>query len=128
MHTRPQYCPHISTRCRTLATGLALAVVASLTIAVAHADSDHDNKPRHHHRDRQFTSQDRATQLRESGAILPLVDVIRLSGVESEGQVSGVELEMEDDRPVYELKVLTKTGRVRKYHVDPSNGHILEVE
>ncbi|PTW59723.1 putative membrane protein YkoI [Breoghania corrubedonensis] len=115
-------------RRRLAVVAAALAVTTALTLAAAHADTDHDGSGHKNRTEHELTSQDRAIRLRESGAILPLVDIIRLSGVERAGKVIGVELETEDGHPVYELKVLTEEGRVREYHIDPSNGRILEVD
>ena len=113
---------------RRIAAGLALAAFAGLSMAAAWADGDHGEKSGRPRDDHIITSQDRAIRLRESGKILPLVDVIRLSGLENAGQVIKVELEMEDGQPVYEIKIMSENGRVREYHIDPSNGRILEVD
>ena len=44
------------------------------------------------------------------------------------GDVLKVELENEDDRYIYEVKVLAENGRVREIKLDAQDGSLIEIE
>jgi len=94
--------------------GLALAVLAATTLqpAVAHASDD-----------RARTSEVR--QLRESGKILPMEDILTRSRTAQPGQVVEVELDREDGRYIYEVKIIDDTDKVHKLEIDAASGDIL---
>ena len=77
---------------------------------------------------RPLTPQERATRLRDKGEILPLAKVIQMNGLDRIGRIIEVELEEENGRQIYELKVLTNDSVVREYYIDPVTGRILEIE
>jgi uncharacterized membrane protein YkoI len=93
---------------RLLPCLLAAAVACG---GAAAADDDHE--------------QDRARRAVEQGRMLPLREIIQRAESAFAGQV--VEAEMEDERgvPTYELKVLTRAGRVVKVRYDARTGALL---
>jgi uncharacterized membrane protein YkoI len=88
-----------------------LLVVAVACCGPAAAKDEHD--------------QDRARRAVEQGRMLPLREIIARAESTFAGQV--VEAELEDERgvPTYELKVLTRGGRVVKVRYDARNGALL---
>lgn len=44
------------------------------------------------------------------------------------GEVLKVEIESEDERYIYEVKVLARNGQVRKVKLDAQNGSLIEIE
>lgn len=101
----------------------AAALVLALTSASWAGSGERHGRDDDRH-GQELTSQERAIRLRERGDILPLAEIVRRSGLARRGRIIGVELEDEDDGPVYELKVLTDEGRVIEFHVDPATGRI----
>ncbi|WP_334154451.1 PepSY domain-containing protein [Tepidimonas sp.] len=91
-----------------LATALLAALLGGLPWA-AHADRDHD----------------RARAALLAGQILPLPVILDRVRPEVPGDVLEVELEREDGRWVYELKLLQPGGRLRKVAVDAATGQVL---
>jgi uncharacterized membrane protein YkoI len=66
------------------------------------------------------------------GEILPLVKILAIASEQVPGDVIEVELEDElDDKAralVYEIKILTSTGRVREVKIDARSGKVLSIE
>lgn len=97
---------------------LSLAVAAGLSAAVllsagtASADSDR-------------LRQNEVRQLREAGKILPIEDVLGRARAAQPGQVVEVELEREDGRFVYEVKLIDDGDRVHKLELDAASGEVL---
>lgn len=75
----------------------------------ARADSDHD----------------RARAALQAGDVLPLSVVLDRLAREQPGQVLEVELEREDGRWVYEVRLLQPGGRLVKLELDARNGELL---
>jgi uncharacterized membrane protein YkoI len=96
---------------KPLSTFLAPAMMlAAITSAPAWAaDNDHE----------------RARAALEAGQIRPLADI--LADVERRylGRVIETELDHEDGRWVYELKLLPSTGQIYKLEMDASSGTVL---
>lgn len=91
---------------------LPLALAALLLVATgrpAQADSDHD----------------RARAALLAGQVLPLSTVLERLSRERPGQVLKVELESEDGRWVYEVKLLQPDGRLVKLQLDAATGEPL---
>ena len=88
--------------------GLAVAF-AGLNALPAWADSDHD----------------RARQAVQSGQVLPLPAVLEALSREVPGQVLEVELEREDGRWIYEIKLLQSGGQLVKLKVDAQTARVL---
>ena len=64
-------------------------------------------------------------QLRESGQILSAEDILARSRSLQPGQVVGLELEREDGRWIYEVKLLQPGGQLLKLEVDASTGEVI---
>ena len=89
---------------------LFCALALLLAAAPAHADSD----------------QDRARAAVQAGQVLPLKTVLERLEREHPGQVLEVELERDDGRWVYEVKLLQAGGRLVKLEVDAGSGEVLK--
>lgn len=72
--------------------------------------------------------QQRALQLRESGEILPLEEILVISRKQVDGRILEVELKRKHGVLLYEIKILDINGRVWELKVDASNGTIIERE
>ncbi len=68
---------------------------------------------------------DRARQALEAGEVLPLKTVLDRVEREYPGQIMEVELDREDGRWVYEVKILRTGGALLKLKVDARNGALL---
>jgi len=97
---------------------LAAAILVVLTVAVpamrAESQSAKDCK----------SSQDCALDAFKSGQIKPLSEVLAVVRAKVPGEVVKVELEREDGIWVYEIKVLTPSGRRREVEI---NAHTLAI-
>lgn len=90
--------------------GLALVLaVAGLEPGLADEGDDHN----------------RARQALEAGEVLPLRTVLERVEKEYPGQVMEVELDREDGRWVYEIKILRPGGILLKLKVDARDGALL---
>lgn len=65
---------------------------------------------------------DRARQALESGEILPLRTILEQVEREVPGQIMEVELDRQDDRWIYEIKVLRRGGSLVKLKLDARDG------
>ncbi len=68
---------------------------------------------------------DRARAALQAGDVLPLDRVLQQVAQSHPGQVMAVELEREQDRWVYELKLLQPGGALLKLEVDAKTGEVL---
>ena len=93
-----------------LAAPLFCSLALLLATAPAHADSD----------------QDRARAAVQAGQVLPLKTVLERLERDHPGQVLEVELEHDDGRWVYEVKLLQAGGRLVKLEVDAGSGEVLK--
>lgn len=71
---------------------------------------------------------DAARRAVDSGQALTLVEVKRIVGERVPGEIVSVKLDREDDRLIYEFRILTANGRLVEAEVDAATGTILEVE
>ncbi|MCZ7559404.1 MAG: PepSY domain-containing protein [Burkholderiaceae bacterium] len=69
--------------------------------------------------------QQEVRQLRESGKILPMEDILGRARAAQPGQVVEVELERESGRYVYEVKVIDDADKVHKLELDAGSGELL---
>lgn len=76
----------------------------------ARADNDHD----------------RARAALQAGEILPLPKVLESVSKDHPGHVLEVELDRENGRWVYELKILQSNGQIVKLELDARNGQVLK--
>jgi len=101
---------------------LAAAVLAAITLAGTAPDAragDPDKDARE------------LAAIREAvknGELLPLPRILELALAKVPGDVVKTKLESEHGRLIYEVKVLTETGRVREVELDARNGEVLKVE
>lgn len=71
---------------------------------------------------------DKAMQLKESGQIMPLRDLIEQVSKDYPGRIIEVELEEEDGRYVYEMEIVNEQGVVTELDIDAGSGKVLKVE
>ena len=64
----------------------------------------------------------------QRGEVLPLVKILAIANQQVPGDVIEVELEDEKSALVYEIKILTSTGRVREVKIDARTGKVLKIE
>jgi uncharacterized membrane protein YkoI len=69
---------------------------------------------------------DRARQALQSGQVLPLAKILEKVAADVPGEVIETELEEENGRFVYEIKLITPTGRVMKLIYDASDASLLK--
>ncbi len=67
-------------------------------------------------------------RLMQSGAILPLQEILNIIGKERAARILEVELEIKDERPVYEIEFLGPDGKVWESNVDAATGEIITTE
>jgi uncharacterized membrane protein YkoI len=99
--------------------GLRAALSAALLMALlgagaSQAGDDHDH--------------DRARQALESGEILSLRTILERVERDHPGQIMEVELEREDGRWLYEIKLLRTGGALVKLKIDARNGALLGIK
>lgn len=69
-----------------------------------------------------------ARRLTESGAILPLEELLPAIQAQQPGRILELELERDRGRYLYEIEMLDEQGAVREFKVDAATGEILERE
>lgn len=89
---------------------LAVALAMILSSPLAIADND----------------QDRARAAVLAGTVLPLKTILERLEREHPGQVLEVELEHDDGRWIYEIKLLQAGGRLVKLELDAASGAVLQ--
>jgi len=63
----------------------------------------------------------------QSGEILPLSAILERVGSEYDGEMVEAELERKRGHPIYEIKMVTRDGRLLKLHYDARDGRKLLV-
>lgn len=96
-----------------------LALGVALLAGLLHAGSGWADDARDH---------DRARQALESGEILPLRTILERVERDYPGQVMEVELDREDGRWRYEIKLLRRDGALVKLVVDARDGRQLRMK
>lgn len=64
----------------------------------------------------------------QRGEVLPLEKILTIAKEQVPGDVIEVELEDEKKALVYEIKILTSTGRVREVKIDARTGKVIKIE
>jgi uncharacterized membrane protein YkoI len=64
----------------------------------------------------------------EARQALPLTRILQIAQTAVPGEIIEVELDREDGRLIYEVDILTSTGRLRQVEIDARTGEVLEVE
>ncbi len=95
---------------RSLAVLLAACLLAAGGVAAAGEDQDHEA----------------ARKAMARGEILPLTRILAVVAQASPGDVLKVELDRHGSRFVYEVKVLTRAGKVTEVQVDGKTGALVE--
>ena len=72
------------------------------------------------------SEQDRARAAVQAGKVLPLKTLLERLEREHPGQVLEVELEQDDGRWIYEIKLLQAGGRLVKLELDAASGAVLQ--
>lgn len=101
------------------ATSSLLVAALGLSVSLGLADERKHRRPHDH------------TAVREAlqrGEVLPLVKILAIASKEVPGDVIEVELEDEREALVYEIKILTSTGRVREVKIDARTGAVVSIE
>jgi uncharacterized membrane protein YkoI len=93
------------------AIATAVAAVALFSTGAASADSR--------------LRQNEVRQLRESGKILPMEDILARVRNLQPGQVVEIELDHEKGAYVYEVKVIDDKDKIHKLELDAGNGEVL---
>lgn len=99
---------------RVGAAALALAWLGGPGVAAAGERADAD--------------QDRARAAVRAGEAMPLPALLERVQRSHPGQVLRVELEQDDGRWIYELRLLQPDGRLLKLEVDARSGEVLEAK
>ena len=100
--------------------GFLLLGMLGLSMSLGLADERKHRKPRDHSAVREAL---------QRGEVLPLMKILAIASKEVPGDVIEVELEDdESDALVYEIKILTGTGRVREVRIDARTGAVLSIE
>lgn len=108
MTTAPKY-----PRRRAIAGALAL-----IALIAAPAFADDDDKHDH----------DRARRALERGEVLPLERILAVVRARVPGEVVRVELERDDGKWIYEVRVIDAAGRRVEIEVDAARGVILKIK
>ena len=101
----------VSSAAPLLGLGLALGLVFGLA-PTARASDDHDHE--------------QAQRAVQAGEVLPLRSVLERLEREHPGQVLDVELERDDGRWIYEIKLLQPDGRRIKLELDARTGALMQ--
>lgn len=64
----------------------------------------------------------------QRGEVLPLTKILAIASKEVPGDIIEVELEDERAALVYEITILTSTGRVREVKIDARTGAVVSIE
>ncbi len=93
------------------AAAAAMAAIMLFSTGVANADSR--------------LRQNEVRQLRESGKILPMEEILTRVRSIQPGQVVEIELDREKGAYVYEVKVIDDKDTIHKLELDAGNGEVL---
>jgi uncharacterized membrane protein YkoI len=105
---------------RRFVMGVLLLGMLGSSMSLGLADERRQRKPPRDH-----------TGVREAlqrGEVLPLVKILAIANKEVPGDVIEVELEDEREALLYEIKILTSTGRVREVKIDARTGTVVSIE
>jgi uncharacterized membrane protein YkoI len=99
-----------------------VGALCATVLAVASVVADDDDRAEHREHD----------QIRgalQRGEVLPLVKILAIAQKNVPGDVLEVELETKRGGAlIYEIKVLTESGRVREIKIDARTGAVLTIE
>ncbi len=102
-------------------TAIAALMLAAIVPATALGRDQNDKDEHRHLRDALL-----------SGKLLPLNRIMAIAQARAPGEIVKIELDDDDDdyrgRIIYEVKTLSRTGRVMKVEIDAATGHVLKVK
>lgn len=98
-----------------ITSGAAIAALSAAAMLVDAAPAAASDRVRQHE----------VRQLRESGKILPMEEILGRARAAQPGQIVEVELDRENGRYVYEVKVIDDTDVVHKLELDAGSGELL---
>ena len=104
---------------RKSSRGLRAALSAALLLALLGAGAGQAGDGHDH---------DRARRALESGEIVPLRTILERVERDYPGQIMEVELEREDARWIYEIKLLRTGGALVKLEIDARDGKLLGIK
>jgi uncharacterized membrane protein YkoI len=104
--------------------GLAVAAMLGVT-ATAFAGDSQDKRTKEQRRAEEAQAIRAAVQ---RGEVIPLPRILALAQAKVQGQVLEVELEHENARLLYEIKILAGNGRVRELRLDARTGALIKLE
>lgn len=113
----------MSTRLQTLLLALTLALATGQASAHEHGDGRTANGGKVWEDD--DDSHDRARRASEGGEILTMSEILKRIRPEAPGRVLDTELEREDGRWIYEIKLLDARGRLYEVEIDAHSGDLL---
>ena len=96
---------------------LGAALALSLAAAAPAWPGDHKSK-----------DHEAARTALAKGQVLPLTRILPIAEQRAPGDELKVELEDDDGKPVYEVKILGRNGRVRELDIDARTGVVLKIE
>jgi len=74
------------------------------------------------------TTQEKVLQHRLSKDILSFKEIMAIAAENIRGEIIESEFEDEDDVPIYEIKYIDPSGRVKEVYIDARTGDILKVK
>ena len=107
------------------------ASVALLPAAAVLADDDDDDEGKgrgRRGRGKYDDDHDEAYEARKAGDILPLSEILTVVRSRFPGEVVGIEFEVDEGIPVYEIKVLEPDGRYLEIELDARTARVLKTE
>lgn len=104
------------TRRALLASALGAGAWA-LVAGIARADDNGEEEDEDH---------ERARRALEAGDVRPLSEILAELSGKLDGEIVGIEFEMEGGHYVYELKLVTADGRLVSVYVDAKTGAIID--
>ena len=96
---------------KVLGTLFAAVTIVS-SVAASRASDDHE----------------RALKAVRAGEVLPLTEILKRVAVDYPGDIVEVELEDEHGRLIYEVELVSTSGRMIELEIDAKTGEVLEVE
>ena len=100
----------------------AIAMAAFIMSAPRSATAKRKRK----RRGRRGRRHDDAYQARDSGKILPLVEILKKIAPEITGEIIETEFELKNGVPIYEFKFIAPGGRVMELYVDARTAKIIK--
>ena len=100
---------------------LLIAPIGALLTLVAMTSTAMGGRGRH-------GDHDDALAAVEARQALPLTRIFQIAQTAVPGEIIEVELDREGGRLIYEVDILTSTGRLRQVEIDARTGEVLEVE